>query len=158
MKKCAQCKEIKSDEEFHIRKNTGKPYSYCKVCQRARTRKYRADNPEKYKKAASRNNKRAKHRASKRYSAYKNRALNRRKIPFELSIEEFKEITSLKCKYCNGFSTGVNYVGIDRIDSNKGYIIDNCVPCCDKCNFMKKEYSIEEFTQHIFKIASFYTK
>ena len=42
--------------------------------------------------------------------------------------------------------------GIDRIDSSKGYSVDNCVPCCAKCNYAKHDLSIDDFKNHIEKI------
>lgn len=36
-------------------------------------------------------------------------------------------------------------MGIDRIDSNKNYTINNCVPCCGQCNIMKLDYSQKDF-------------
>ncbi len=158
MKQCRLCKEIKEDSNFYTRSDTNKLYGTCKSCQIVEHRTNRKNNPKKYKETAHKNNMAAKHRVTKRYSVYKNRALNKRKVIFKLSIEEFEKITSLKCNYCNGFSTNVDYVGIDRIDSGKGYTIDNCISCCDKCNFMKKDYPVKEFIQHILKIASFYVK
>jgi hypothetical protein len=52
--------------------------------------------------------------------------------------------------------------GIDRIDSNLGYVIDNVVPCCKNCNHTKREYSAEHFsiaTQNIYdKISILYNE
>lgn len=31
---CARCKDIKSIKEFYIRKENGKPFSYCRKCQK----------------------------------------------------------------------------------------------------------------------------
>ena len=45
--------------------------------------------------------------------------------------------------------------GIDRLDSSKGYTINNCVPCCSKCNLMKSNFKKEDFLQHISKIYNF---
>ena len=35
--------------------------------------------------------------------------------------------------------------GIDRVDSNKGYLLDNIVPCCTSCNTLKSNLTLEEF-------------
>lgn len=43
---------------------------------------------------------------------------------------------------CNGLYT---YSGIDRVDNNKGYTIDNVVPCCDYCNGAKGKKPVEDF-------------
>lgn len=43
-------------------------------------------------------------------------------------------------------------IGIDRIDNNKHYTNDNCKGCCGLCNYMKKDYDLDEFIGHIHKI------
>ena len=42
--------------------------------------------------------------------------------------------------------------GVDRIDSNQGYYWENCVPCCEKCNYAKHEMSVKEFKNWIIKV------
>ena len=60
----------------------------------------------------------------------------RRKHPFELTIEEFTFLVTKPCYYCGYFKEGeVN--GIDRFDNEQGYILSNCRPCCEECNYMK---------------------
>jgi hypothetical protein len=49
MKKCANCKIEKSINEFHIRKDNGKPRSLCKLCRCIKSAEYRSLNPNKYK-------------------------------------------------------------------------------------------------------------
>lgn len=44
------------------------------------------------------------------------------------------------------------YNGIDRRDNTKGYIIDNCVSCCEFCNMTKNDTPFEEFIQWIRKV------
>lgn len=41
------------------------------------------------------------------------------------------------CVYC-GFLSEDTLNGIDRMDSQQGYSITNCVSCCKNCNFIKK--------------------
>jgi hypothetical protein len=45
-----------------------------------------------------------------------------------------------------------SYNGIDRVDS-KGYVPDNCVPCCEPCNTAKLDRSYQEFVSWISKAA-----
>jgi len=54
---------------------------------------------------------------------------------FNLTINEFAGIISQPCYYCGELQE--NFNGIDRINNNKDYILDNCVPCCNICNKMK---------------------
>lgn len=43
--------------------------------------------------------------------------------------------------------------GVDRINSNKCYTKNNCVPCCEMCNWMKNNYSRKEFLEQVKRIA-----
>jgi hypothetical protein len=44
--------------------------------------------------------------------------------------------------------------GVDRVDSGRGYTVDNCVPCCKFCNLMKRNYTPEFFLAHTSKITT----
>lgn len=72
---------------------------------------------------------------------YKSRC-KKNNIDWELTDEEAKDYFNSKCVYCN---TLTNYNGIDRIDSNIGYIKENSVACCSTCNFMKGTKTVDEF-------------
>lgn len=92
---------------------------------------------------------------STRYPEYRNNA-KRRGIEFALTSDEFKELTEKPCHYCGGYSIEWNENsrgnGIDRKDPNKGYFIDNCVPCCSMCNFWKRSIPYEKFIRYIRRI------
>ena len=83
---------------------------------------------------------------------------------FELTMGEFKEITSSPCHYCGvepqqqiGTANKKNssdwsiylYNGIDRKDNSKEYISGNCLPCCGVCNRAKGKMTYEEFIEYI---------
>lgn len=97
------------------------------------------------------------------YAAYKKSAIARG-YDFELSKEEFKEIITQPCIYCGesltqekikkGANGSFKYTGIDRYDNSKGYVIDNCVPCCSVCNRIKTNMSIEKMKEQLEKIIS----
>ncbi len=71
---------------------------------------------------------------------------------FNLTKKEFEKLITGTCHYC-----GVrDNMGIDRVDSNKGYIIDNCVPCCWKCNRMKHSSTENDFIKQVEKIYNYY--
>lgn len=104
---------------------------------------------------------------------YRNYQYNakKRKLVFSLSIEEFKEITSSNCYYCQtspntkSFNDGKTmttegkrnsiyiYNGIDRLDNLIGYIPENCVPCCAICNIAKGKMSLQEFESWVFRVS-----
>lgn len=90
-------------------------------------------------------------------------------ILFEFSIEEFKNITSQPCHYCgvmpykHSKTKGISltewgdyiYNGIDQIECNKGYTKENCVPCCEICNFAKSSRTYDEFINWLDRITKF---
>lgn len=88
-----------------------------------------------------------------------------RKLNFELSYEEFREITSSNCFYCGvvpsqvrnckGCQDNYSYNGIDRIDSSLGYVVSNVVPCCGICNRAKSDLKQEDFIQYLDRIVQF---
>lgn len=71
----------------------------------------------------------------------------KRGYSFNLSVEEFEELTRKKCFYCNEKGGGV-----DRKVNSIGYEYKNCVPCCKRCNFFKKDMDIKDFINLIKKI------
>jgi dCMP deaminase len=84
-----------------------------------------------------------------------------RKLSFELSKEEFKELIYRKCYYCgrppsNSYkrATGdiIKYNGIDRKDNSLGYFKENSVTCCKVCNQMKTSMDSEVFLEIIYNI------
>lgn len=84
-------------------------------------------------------------------------------IIFELSNDDVKHLIFQNCHYCNKSpsqierskhtDTVVLYTGIDRVDSTKGYIKDNVVPCCERCNYAKNAFSEKMFLNRIKIIA-----
>jgi hypothetical protein len=89
------------------------------------------------------------------FSSYKLSAI-RRAYSFELTKDEFRNLTGGTCDYCGKKPSNVKisarksngeyvYNGIDRVDSSKGYILENCVSCCTECNKLKGTMSREEF-------------
>lgn len=75
-----------------------------------------------------------------------------RNIGFELSKVEFEELVLMACYYCGSFNEK-EVVGVDRLNSSKNYTLDNCVPCCKICNFMKGSLSKNIFITQTHKIA-----
>lgn len=75
---------------------------------------------------------------------------HRKNRDFQLTMEQFMQFWDATCHYCGDQIMGV---GIDRVDSTKGYTLDNVVPCCAHCNRIKLDYSKEEFIGRCIKIA-----
>jgi hypothetical protein len=90
---------------------------------------------------------------------------------FDLTREQFAELIKKNCYYCgsipsNYASVGRSrskgerflYSGIDRIDNNIGYIVENVVSCCWMCNRMKGGSEVVDFLNHVNKINKFQEK
>lgn len=91
---------------------------------------------------------------STNFRDYKMRA-KKRNLDFTLSTEMFKDLTKQSCYLCG--ENNLKGIGIDRLDNNIGYIIENCKPCCSYCNYMKKVFSYEDFMTSIKNITTFST-
>ena len=87
----------------------------------------------------------------------------KRNLTFELTFDEFLKLMESDCFYCGAkpevhkgekiyfhkIAEPWRHNGIDRYDTTKGYTIDNCVPCCSKCNYAKHDMTVEDFTKWI---------
>lgn len=93
----------------------------------------------------------------------------RRGIEWKLTNDEALGIASKNCHYCGAkpkklkrsLTSGPNNYactsreklnGIDRLDPDKAYVLDNCVPACKRCNYAKMSMSARVFLNHIAKI------
>ncbi len=80
-----------------------------------------------------------------------------------LSLEEYASLTSQSCYYCDkessqsktAYGRTLRFNGIDRRDSDVGYITDNCVPCCSQCNNSKQDMKEEVFLRRVDVIITF---
>ena len=84
------------------------------------------------------------------YKRYKYGAAYR-KLSFEITESDFNAMKRMGCTFC-GLQKSL-YIGIDRIDSSRGYVKDNVQPACTTCNFMKKDVTNEFFVDQACKIA-----
>ena len=81
----------------------------------------------------------------RRFSSARRRAINTKKLNWEVTFEEFVLLIELPCYYCNG-NIGETGVGLDRLDNCYGYVLGNIVPCCGSCNFTKGKLEGAGFT------------
>ena len=94
-----------------------------------------------------------------KWSCFKRQA-QRRGIEQRLSFEQYPTLVQLPCAYCGKGAVGqrASFVGIDRIDSNaREYSLQNCVPSCSVCNFMKGALDANVFLNKVREIAAWRT-
>lgn len=130
LKKCSRCNSWLSLDNFW--KNKAHKDGFCNECKNCQ--------------ATAKEN---------RYNNYKKNA-KKRNLSFDLTKEQFYNLTTQPCNYCGEFIK--EYNGIDRINSSIGYTLDNCVSCCEICNKMKLDYNIDFWLEHMNKILKFYKK
>jgi hypothetical protein len=90
----------------------------CRRCQDGRTRKYHRDNRDRY----MLNNCR--------------RGDRENGLATVITREDLRHLMVQACHYC-GQNDGK--VGVDRVDNSRGHSLENCVPCCIRCNCLKRD-------------------
>jgi hypothetical protein len=72
--------------------------------------------------------------------SYKERA-KKKKVPFDLSKEDFDVLTKGECAYCH--RSPDTWFGIDRVVPILGYVLGNVISCCCDCNTDKFEDDVD---------------
>ena len=153
MKVCSRCKQEKPFEGFS--KDRAKKdglSSRCKVCVKQyreqnkerileRNKQYREQNKE----SISECNKQYYRTPPGKFSHYKNSA-KWRGIEFHLTEEQFESFWQKPCEYCGA---EIETIGLDRLDSDGHYTIDNVVSCCWSCNKSKGRKTLEEWKKDL---------
>lgn len=126
-------REVNS-EKIKERKRQHDQTELGKKAHRIRCKRHYDKNPEKQRQ-------RMKQLAStpRRQYTYIKRRAKVANIEFKLTLEEYIELRSTGiCYYCKT-ELSPTAPSIDRLDSSKGYIKENCVPCCLRCNTIKRD-------------------
>lgn len=99
------------------------------------------------------------------YNIYLSSA-KKRNLSFDLDIRDMEYLIRSNCFYCGTtpnisvsgrwsaevWYSGFKRVGLDRIEPDDGYNIDNVVPCCFDCNKLKGNMTFDGFVDLIRKI------
>ncbi len=72
-----------------------------------------------------------------------------RGLVFCISDDHAKSLFQKPCYYCGFLPDDGSLNGIDRVDSLVGYIQENVVPCCKRCNMAKGRWGVVEFLRWI---------
>lgn len=89
----------------------------------------------------------------------------RRGLAWELSTFDAATLLTQNCGYCGAAPTHLldkdatnPYNGIDRVDNNFGYVDNNVITCCRRCNIAKGTLTIQEFKTLITNIYKHFVK
>jgi hypothetical protein len=173
-KKCTKCGEIKNTCEFYKNsKSKDGLKTWCKTCHLEDSRKREKNYNEKRREYRLKNREEYRENKKKYYNDNKEKILNgnalwrqtfngrllsykraakARNVEWLLSDEEFNLFWNKPCSDCG---CEIETVGIDRLESDKGYFLENCVSCCSTCNKMKMELSKDDFINKIKEIIKF---
>ncbi len=148
LKRCGMCKKWHEEKCFYKNKHTADGFNHiCSICSNKVTNTYRNKN----KKRLSAQRKMRRQSVVGKFQAYREKACARN-IGFDLSFDEFQSFWKKPCSYCG---SNIETIGIDRIDNNKGYNLDNCTACCSLCNKMKIHYDKSFWFEHMKKILKY---
>lgn len=135
MKKCSKCKNIFELDNFYSdASKSSKKSGICKKCANKKCGLYYRTITGRFKTLI--------------------RVAKTKNYEVKLTFDEYKHIISQPCHYCdmvlNNDST--TYF-LDRKDNEKIYSKETVLPCCETCNFMKKEMTYTKFLEHLVKIS-----
>jgi hypothetical protein len=74
-----------------------------------------------------------------------------RELDFLLTKDEFMSFWQRPCFYCG---SEVRSIGLDRVNSDLGYTMENVVPCCILCNQAKNDLTQNEFFKMCARVVS----
>lgn len=80
---------------------------------------------------------------AKKYAQVKINA-KRRGIDFQISKAQYEAALKSACYLCENQATG-----LDRLNSDGPYSIENVLPCCAVCNRMKLNHALPYFLNHL---------
>lgn len=137
---CSCCKEAKELTEFPTRVVSGRTYLrvYCRRCnwQKCKSRR----DPEKQRQSANRNakRKRADPVLRARYVLRDIKTSDRKRGMGEtdLTVDLVRALIQENCRYC---LTREYRMGLDRLDNEQAHTAGNVVPCCSRCNYIRRD-------------------
>jgi len=170
-KTCSKCKQKLPLEMFN--KSNGVFICYCQKCQKNIAREWRLKNFDKVRqreKSYKISNRDRLQLYQKKYMKEWVSRLNSRivcwrknarlrEISFDVTLEQLKSIPMV-CHYTGNNlvleSNHWNTISLDRLDSSKGYTINNVVYCCSFVNLMKHTLSYDVFIESCKTIVKHY--
>ena len=67
---------------------------------------------------------------------------------WQINREQYEALVAEPCHYCS-FPHDRGGVGLDRLDNEKGYLLDNVVSCCYECNVARSDHFTYEEMKNV---------
>lgn len=125
----------------------------CRASSAGTKKRGREKDPERYRERGRKYLKKAREETPLlvKRREYRNGARTRG-IEMLLTDDQMDAFFQGACHYCNDASS-LN--GIDRVDNDVGYRMENCVTCCTMCNYAKWRYTVDQFLTQCKSIAHY---
>lgn len=134
--KCPKCKT----NPYSLKHSSG----YCNEC-------WKAYQKERYRIRMMDASTKGTKGSMEKYKSYEQNAKVKQR-EFNLTYDDYLLIVEYPCVYCG---TTDEQRGMDRLDSNLGYIFENVVSCCKVCNYAKRNMTHEKFEAWISKLINY---
>ena len=80
-----------------------------------------------------------------------------RDLEFKLTYEFLIDLWNKDCYYCKSNISKETGISADRIDNDKGYLYDNVLPCCGRCNKIRGDnLTVDEMQIAMNAVLSFW--
>lgn len=146
-KQCNCCKQVLPLNQFaKDASRQDKHSNRCRSCQKQYSLKHYHANKAKYGKMQST----YRRTVNGLFNKAKSQAVDRN-LSWSITLEQYKNLRDQNCSYCSQPLPPAG-VGLDRINSDKGYVLSNVVPCCSMCNSVKMHFSIKQLITHLPKM------
>lgn len=78
-------------------------------------------------------------------------AAKKRNHEVTITYEDYLYLITKNCYYCGSPLPRFGH-GIDRINSDIGYVTGNVRPCCTHCNIAKNDWTEAEFREWVLRV------
>lgn len=152
MQKCVCCGEEKSEDDFSKNGRGRNRRRQCKRCRAERKKVLRARAPPEVRLAKSRrwNETVKKQRVSPehmaRYVLMEARKRDKSKgFLTTITLQDVELMLKEPCLYCGDTLMRIT---LDRIDNGLGYLVENVVPACIRCNYARRDMPYEAWIRY----------
>lgn len=149
---CNKCRETKTTDNFSRARRSSSGYrKTCKDCQAVAFKIWLDKNVEK------RAEEKRVFRAKSINHKYKQLCIGAedRNKKVLITKEEYELLIKDRiCYYCDYDFSSEQGGNLNRVDSSKDYILENLKPCCKICNSILNNFTVDQLTSRLYKIAS----
>jgi len=144
--RAAYLKKWNEDHKEHLHEYRANNAEIISIKQKERRAEKLKEDPNHFKDSWQEWYKNNKIRSPKRRFTEAKHSAKKRKIEWTLTLDEYAMLIIMPCYYCaNELGEPVRRsIGLDRLNSDLGYELNNVVSCCYLCNVVKGMFLTQE--------------